>query len=129
MLTLGVKTFIYSKMTEYTCLICLDESTPENKIYSTKNRTYNESNIIYNANCACNISVHDKCILQWIKNTPCCPICLKNMNQITIFRLIDIYNWFNRRRQIAIFLFSIKTAVFIAWIVLLKRRDLYSTQM
>ena len=102
-------------MDEKACLICLEDPTPENPLYFTQSRKYTITNIKYSVLCKCDIRVHDKCILQWIQNKHCCPICLTKMSQTRIIRPIDIYIWVCINR-IAILLFLIKLQLFVLWI-------------
>lgn len=107
-------------MDEKSCLICLEDPTPANPLYFTQSRKYTIKNIKYSIACFCDIRVHDKCIIQWIRNNHCCPICLTKMTQTRIIRLIDIYMWTCVNR-IAIMLFIIKLQLFLLWICCIRQ--------
>ena len=109
-------------MDEKSCLICLEEPNPANPLYFTQSRKYTISNIIYSVACKCDIRVHDNCVLQWILNKQCCPICLTKMAQTRIIRLIDIYIWACINR-VAILLFIIKLHLFLLWIGSIQQKS------
>ena len=111
------------------CLICLGESLPENKTYSSKNRKYYQDAMIFSANCNCNVYMHDLCMVMWINKKAVCPICMKDIIHKKILRLSDIYVFFdNRKNVLRVYLIIIKLWLFITWIVLCNRNNL-STKM
>lgn len=111
------------------CLICLEESTTENKTHYNKNKTYIYNNIIFKTICPCNIYTHDNCMLKWISKNPCCLICNIYMKKTYIFRIYDIYNWFDHRRILATYLCLIKFQMLALWLYFMFHPLIHSTKM
>ena len=111
------------------CLICLEEPTTENKTHSNKNKNYIFTDILFNTICPCDIYTHDNCMLEWISKNPCCPICKVFMKKTFIFRISDIYNWFDRHRMLVLYLCLIKYQLFALWLYFAFRTQIRSTKM
>ena len=59
------------------CIICWFPEIPKNPIKNMKEFSYVISR------CHCNVLIHEKCLIQWLSNSSSCPICRKNVKQIT----------------------------------------------
>ena len=51
------------------CLICLEQSTNQNKVHKMKHIT------LFISNCKCDCNFHLYCFFDWAKKNPSCPIC------------------------------------------------------
>jgi hypothetical protein len=51
------------------CLICLEQSTNQNKVHKMKHIT------LFISNCKCDCNFHLYCFFNWARKNPSCPIC------------------------------------------------------